>query len=390
METLTAARATDLGAGETHQRFLALDIFRGLTIAGMVLVNTPGSWSYVFAPLKHAQWNGCTPTDLVFPFFLFAVGNALAFSMSKYQSLGTGEVLKKIFKRSVLIFLIGFFLLWFPFVRWSEGELVFRTPDTLRIMGVLQRIALAYMGGALIVHFLRPMKAFVAAVVLLLGYWGILLAFGDLTLEGNAVLKVDRYLLGEQHMYRGYYSAVEQRNIPFDPEGLLSTIPAIASVIFGFLVGKFLRTRGNAYETVSWLFVAGLLFIFLGLWWDMIFPINKPIWSSSYVLYTTGLATVVLAMIIFVTDLKGKDRWSRPFVLFGRNPLLLYVLSGVIVKVNSLIRFGDISLHAGLYRHFFQPLAGNYLGSLLFAVFHVMVILAIAWWLDSRKIYVRV
>src|SRR5690606_10561232 len=122
-------------------------------------------------------------------------------------------------------------------------------------------------------------------------------------------------LLGEQHMYRGYYSAVEQRNIPFDPEGLLSTIPAIASVIFGFLVGKFLRTRGNAYETVSWLFVAGLLFIFLGLWWDMIFPINKPIWSSSYVLYTTGLATVVLAMIIFVTDLKGKDRWSRPFVL---------------------------------------------------------------------------
>src|SRR5690606_9641297 len=141
-----------------------------------------------------------------------------------------------------------------------------------------------------------------------------------------------------QHMYRGYYSTVLGHNIPFDPEGLLSTIPAIASVIFGFLVGKFLRTRGNSYETTSWLFVGGLVSIFIGLWWGLVFPINKPIWSSSYVLYTTGLATVILSMIIFVTDLKQRRSWTRPFVLFGRNPLLLYILSGVIVKINSLIR----------------------------------------------------
>lgn len=390
MDTLTTHQATDVKASVTSKRFLALDIFRGMTIAGMVLVNTPGSWRYVFSPLKHAPWNGCTPTDLVFPFFLFAVGNALAFSMTKYQALGTGEVLKKVFTRSALIFIIGFFLLWFPFVRWSDGELVFRSVDTLRIMGVLQRIALAYLGGALIVHFFKPAKAFAIAGLLLLGYWAILLTFGDLTLEGNAVLKLDRLILGEQHMYRGYYSTVLGHNIPFDPEGLLSTIPAIASVIFGFLVGKFLRTRGNSYETTSWLFVGGLISIFIGLWWDLVFPINKPIWSSSYVLYTTGLATVILSMIIFVTDLKQRQSWTRPFVLFGRNPLLLYILSGVIVKINSLIRIGDTSVHGGLYRYFFQPLAGNYMGSLLFAIFHVLIILAIAWWLDRKKIYFRV
>ncbi len=369
---------------------MALDIFRGMTIAGMVLVNTPGSWQYVYAPLRHAPWNGCTPTDLVFPFFLFAVGNALAFSMSKYEALGSGEVLKKIFIRTALIFGIGLLLHWFPFVRWREGELVFRSPETLRIFGVLPRIALAYMGGALIVHYLKPVRAFVAGVVLLLVYWGVLLAFGDLTLEGNAVLKLDQWLLGGKHMYRGYYSEVFQKNIPFDPEGLLSTIPSITSVIFGFLVGKFLRVKGNSYETLSWLFTAGLSLIFVGLCWDLVFPINKPIWSSSYVAYTTGLATVILSMIIFVTDLRGHKSWSHAFVLFGRNPLLLYILSGVIVKIYGLIRIDNTNAYGALYRYVFQPLAGNYFGSLLFALFHVLILLGVAWWLDRRRLYFKV
>ena len=191
-------------------------------------------------------------------------------------------------------------------------------------------------------------------------------------------------------MYHGYHSDVLGRNIAFDPEGLLSTIPAVASVIFGFLVGRFLRSKGNSYETVSWLFMVGLSCVFVGLCWDLVFPINKPLWSSSYVLYTTGVTTAMLSMIIFVADLKERKAWSRPFVLFGTNPLLIFILSGVVVKTYGLIRIGDTNAYGGLYRYVFQPMGGNYFGSLLFALFHVVMLLAVAWWLDRRKIYFRV
>jgi predicted acyltransferase len=296
-----------------------------MTIAGMILVNTPGSWQYVYAPLRHASWNGCTPTDLVFPFFLFAVGNALSFAIAKYEALGSGKVLQKIFTRTALIFGIGLLLNWFPFVRWQENEIVFKQFENLRIFGVLQRIALAYMGGALIVHFFKPVKAFVAAIVLLILYWIILLVFGDLTLEGNAVLKLDRWLIGEGHLYKGYFSTVFNQNIAFDPEGLLSAIPAIASVIFGFLVGKYIKEKGNSYEMITHLLVAGVLLVFAALCWSMVFPINKPIWSSSYVLYTTGLAIMIIAIILFFVEMKGYQRMTNPFVLFGKNPLFIYV-----------------------------------------------------------------
>jgi predicted acyltransferase len=391
METVIAAQKTQAKIPTSKEtRFVSLDVFRGMTIAGMILVNTPGSWEYVFAPLRHAPWNGCTPTDLVFPFFLFAVGNAMSFSMSKYQALGSGEVLKKIFTRTALIFAIGLFLNWFPFVRWQDNELVAKSFENLRIFGVLQRIALAYMGGALIVHFFKPMQAFVTALVLLVAYWIILLSFGDLTLEGNAALKVDLWLVGDKHMYHGYFSSVENKNIAFDPEGLLSTIPAIASVIFGFLVGKYIKEKGNSFEMISHLFAAGLISIFVAICWNMVFPINKPIWSSSYVFYTTGLAMSILAIIILLVDLKGNQRWTKPFVLFGKNPLLIYALSGIIVKIYGLIRIGEMGAYGALYKYVFQPLAGNFLGSLFFAIFHVLLFMAIAWWLDRRRIFFRV
>ena len=391
MEVLATAQATKLKTPQTKQaRFPSLDVFRGMTIAGMILVNTPGSWEYVYAPLRHATWNGCTPTDLVFPFFLFAVGNALSFSIPKYQALGTDKVLQKIFTRTALIFLIGLFLNWFPFVRWSEGALVFKPWDSLRIFGVLQRIALAYFGAALIVHFCKPKQAFLAALSLLIGYWLLLLSFGDLTLEGNAVLKLDRWLLGEGHLYKGYFSAVLNQNIAFDPEGLLSTIPAIASVIFGYLAGKYIKEKGNTYEMISHLLLTGLVSIFIALCWNIIFPINKPIWSSSYVLYTTGLALAILAIIIFLVDLKGRQRWTRPFVLFGMNPLLIYALSGILVRIYGLILIGDTNAYGALYQYVFRPLAGNFVGSLLFAIAHVLLFLAVGWFLDRRRIYLKV
>jgi predicted acyltransferase len=391
METFATAQATQVKIPHTkHVRFLSLDVFRGMTIAGMILVNTPGSWEYVYAPLRHASWNGCTPTDLVFPFFLFAVGNALSFSMPKYQALGTDKVLQKIFTRTLLIFLIGLFLNWFPFIRWSEGELVFKPWSNLRIFGVLQRIALAYCGAALIVHFCKPKQVFIAGLSLLVAYWLILLSFGDLTLEGNAVLKLDRWLLGEEHLYKGYFSALLNQNIAFDPEGLLSTMPAVASVIFGYLAGKYIREKGNSYEMISHLLVAGLLSIFIGLSWNIVFPINKPIWSSSYVFYSTGLALSILAIIIFLVDLKGRQGWTNPFVLFGKNPLLIYALSGILVRIYGLILVGDTNAYGGLYQYIFQPLAGNFVGSLLFAIAHVLLFLGIAWLLDRKRIYLKV
>jgi len=370
-------------------RFLSLDVFRGLTVAGMILVNNPGSWSYVYAPLRHAPWDGCTPTDLVFPFFLFAVGNALAFSMVKYEGQGSACVVRKIFTRTTLIFIIGLMLNWFPFVRWQDDALVAKNLENLRIFGVLPRIALAYMGGALFVHFLKPVKAFAAGLALLLAYWLILLAFGDLTLEGNAVLKVDRWLIGEGHMYKGYYSEVLKQNIAFDPEGLLSTIPAIASVIFGCLVGKYIRSKGNTYEMITHLLVAGMLAMFAGLCWGLVFPINKPIWSSAYVFYTTGLAMAILSVILFFVEMKQEQTLAKPFIVFGKNPLLIFVLSGVLVKIYSLIRIDGTNLYTGLYKNVFQPVGGDYFGSLLFAIAHVLLFYFIGWLLDRKKIYLR-
>jgi predicted acyltransferase len=200
---------------------------------------------------------------------------------------------------------------------------------------------------------------------------------------------LDRWLVGESHLYKGYFSKVLNGNIAFDPEGLLSTIPAIASVVFGYMVGKYLKEKGNSYESVSHLMVFGLISVFAGLCWHTVFPINKPIWSSSYVLYTTGLAMGILSIIIFMVDLKRRQGWTEPFVLFGRNPLLIYALSGIIVRIYGLILIGDTNAYGALYQYVFQPLAGNFVGSLLFAIAHVLFFLLVAWFLDRKKIYLK-
>lgn len=370
------------------QRFLSLDVFRGLTVAGMILVNNPGSWAYVYSPLEHAHWHGCTPTDLVFPFFLFAVGNAMSFSLKKYEGQGHNVALRKILKRTLLIFLIGLLLNWFPFFRWTpEDELVFKPLSQLRLLGVLPRIALCYGLAALIIHFMGERRAFVIAGCLMLVYWWLVLAFGQgdpYSLEGYAGLRLDKWLLGEQHMYRG-------EGVPFDPEGILSTLTAVCNVIFGYIAGSYIQQKGKDYPMLCGLLISGCLLVFAALCWNTVFPINKKIWTSSYVLYTVGIALLVLAVLMYAIEFKGWKRAAGFFEVFGKNPLFIYVMSGVLVKLYALVRTGPKqTLYGWLYEHIFRPIGGNYPGSLLFALFHVSLFWLLGWWMDKRKIYIRV
>jgi predicted acyltransferase len=380
------------------ERFYSLDVFRGATVALMILVNNPGSWSHIYAPLAHAQWHGLTPTDLVFPFFLFAVGNAMAFVMPRLKAAGPGAFWKKTLRRFLLIFGIGLLLNAFPFVRYADdGSLVWKSFENLRIMGVLQRIALCYLFAAVMLYHLKTRTALLFSILLLLGYWALCVALGSpgdpYSLQGFFGTGIDKRLLGESHLYRG-------EGVPFDPEGIMSTIPATVQVVFGYLVGLHLIGKGNRWETLAELFVAAMVLIFLGFCWHMSFPINKKIWTSSYVLYTTGLAICVLGVMLYAIEFKGmKGGWSRFFDVFGKNPLFIFVLSGVWVKTYGLFRIPDGSRDGKavfrsfgnwMYEHFFSPAFGPLNGSLAYAVAHILVFWAICLWLDRKKVYIRV
>ncbi|HUX85188.1 MAG TPA: hypothetical protein VMV20_08130 [Chitinophagaceae bacterium] len=370
------------------ERFLSLDVFRGMTICLMIVVNDPGGGAASFGPLNHSHWNGCTPTDMVFPSFLFAVGNALSFAIRKYEMMGNAAVLRKIFKRTALIFLIGYLMYWFPFVHQTDsGSWVFKPISHTRIMGVLQRIALAYCFGALIVHYFSKRSAIVIGVILLLAYWAILMIFGDpgaqLTMTGNPVLKLDRFLFGDNHLYHG-------EGIAFDPEGVLSTIPAIVNVIAGYIAGKFIQRKGKNYETISVLMVAGSLLLALALFWNGFFPINKKIWTSSYVLYMVGIDLLVLSVLIYLVEIRSWKRGVYFFNVFGKNPLFIYLVSELLIVVLSMIPIGDNDLIYWVNAHFYQVIAAGAFGSLLFALSYMMVCWLVGYVLDRRKIYIRI
>lgn len=376
-------------------RFYSLDVFRGATVALMILVNNPGSWSYIYPPLEHAKWHGCTPTDLVFPFFLFAVGNAMAFVMPRFTD--NSQFWKKVVKRTVLIFGIGLLLNWFPFVKWQEGTLVMKPLEQIRILGVLPRIALAYFFASVIIRYLGSRGAFVAGTVILLLYWWLCIAFGQpgdpFSIEGYFGIAVDKAILGESHMYHG-------EGVAFDPEGITSTLTAIVQVVFGYLAGEYIITKGKNTDMLANFMVIAALLVFTAFCWDTVFPINKKIWTSSYVLYTTGLAMMVLGVLMYWIELKSvKGWWTRFFDVFGKNPLFIFVLSGVWVKLYALARIPDgikdgkevfINAYSWLFKYVFQPTFGNYPGSLLFAIAHVLVFWLIGSILDRRKIYIRV
>lgn len=382
-----------------NPRFYSLDVFRGATVALMILVNNPGSWKYIYAPLAHAPWHGVTPTDLVFPFFLFAVGNALSFVLPRLQLAGPAAFWKKVSKRTLLIFGIGLLLHWSPFIKWSGHELIFKTWDTLRIMGVLQRIALAYFFAAVLAYYLRPRGAFVAAGVLLLGYWALCYAAGTpgdpFSLEGWFGTAIDKALLGEAHLYKG-------EGVPFDPEGLASTFGPIAQVLLGYLAGDYIQQKGKSYEMVTALFVAATVLTVTGLAWGEVFPLNKKIWSSAYTLYTTGLALYTLALLIYLIEFRGVHSWwTRFFDVFGKNPLFIFVLSGFLPRLLGLIRIENGVTPEGTPRYL-SPFSWFYEkvcklvpgipenGSLVYALCIIVFYWAICYAMDKKKIYVKV
>lgn len=413
-----------------NQRFYSLDVFRGATVCLMILVNNPGNWSYIYDPLEHAPWHGLTPTDLVFPFFLFAVGNAMSFVMPRLEAGGDAQFWKKVLKRSAIIFLIGLFLNWWPFVtevnRLVDGTLEFQrvsifkgftwidyskdkagniveTVKGVRILGVLQRIAIAYFFASVLVYYLKARKAFLAGMIFLLLYWMFCVVGNPAdpySLKGWFGTAIDKWILGEIHLYKG-------EGIPFDPEGLMSTLPAIVQVIFGYLVGDYIQkkskplplpdqpglTSGGLYEMLTGLFVIGVALIVTGFCWDMVFPINKKIWTSSYVIYTTGLAVLTIATMIYMIEIKNiRGGLARFFDVFGKNALFVFALSAFLPKGLALIKLGDgVNPWNWLYKSVLIHIPGaKENGSLAYALCVITFMWAICWWMDKKRIYVKV
>jgi predicted acyltransferase len=388
LSTAPALTAEGLLKPRTTERYLALDVLRGMTIALMIVVNNPGSWGSIYAPFKHAAWHGFTVTDLVFPSFLFVVGNAMSFSMRKFAQQPDSVFLRKVVKRTVLIFLIGLFLNLFPFVKWSpEGEIVLKDFTAVRLLGVLQRIALCYFIASLVVHYLKYKGAMIFGVVTLLAYWAVMYFFGDpadpYSLEGNAALKFDSMFLPEANTYKGF-------GIPFDPEGLLSTLPAAVNVLAGYFAGLFIQKQGNNLSTVFKLNIAGAALVALALVWDIYFPINKPLWTSSYVLHSVGLSMIILGALMYILEIAGYIKWSYFFEAFGKNPLFIFAFATLVIKLLNFIRIGDISLQKWLYNHLFLTWSEGETASLLFALTYMVVMWLIGFWMDKKKIYVKV
>jgi predicted acyltransferase len=383
----------------TKERYYSLDVFRGATVALMILVNNPGSWSNTFSPLAHASWHGCTPTDLVFPFFLFAVGNAMSFVMPQLQQGNSSEFWKKVIKRTILIFLIGLFLNWSPFVKWSDTGLVFKPWENVRILGVLQRIALCYFFASVIIYYGKSRMALFIGMMILVIYWVLSFALGaaghPYSLSGYFGNAIDFNILGISHIYKG-------EGVPFDPEGLTSTLPAIVQVIFGFLVGEYIQLKGKNFEMLAKLLLTGVVLVLVGFIWDFSFPINKKIWTSSYVFYTSGLAIVTLSMLIYLLEFNNaKGRWSQFFDVFGKNPLFIFVLSGFLPRVLALLRWVDHVDEKGepvytnalpwFYQNVCKDVASDLrIGSLLYALCMIAFMGTIAYLLDKKKIYIRV
>lgn len=379
----------------SNNRLLSLDVFRGMTIAGMVLVNNPGTWSAIYDPLEHAEWHGWTPTDFVFPFFLFIVGISITLALGKrVETNGVDKsVYLKILRRTVLIFALGLFLATFPFYNFTKGEWL--DINTVRIMGVLQRIAVCYLIASLIFLHTDWKKQLGIAGGLLFLYWALMTlipvpgceitSFNDKSC--NLAAYLDRVILTEGHIWRSAKV--------YDPEGLLSTIPAIATTLAGVLCGHWMRTKHGDTEKVAGMFFFGVVLVALGWLWHLAFPINKALWTSSYVVFTAGLALCFLGFCYWLIDIKGYRGWTKPFLIFGVNALALFVGSGVMARILGLIRVPgpteqSISLQQWIFTNIFLPIASPINASLIYAICFILVWLFLMWLLYRKRIYIKV
>ncbi|NVK25093.1 MAG: DUF5009 domain-containing protein [Gammaproteobacteria bacterium] len=386
--------------GLPKERLLALDVFRGLTITAMVLVNNPGSWSYVYPPLLHAKWHGLTPTDLIFPFFVFIVGVSVAIVAHRNLKQGNNKlsVMKTASIRALKLFCLGLFLALFyyqvlnPNYSWLEERLL-----SIRVMGVLQRLALVFFFTMLIVMYLKRVWQCAIAVTLLLGYW-LLMAFlpyqdpqgnvyqGLYEYGNNLTAWFDSFLFADKNLY--YANA---QPFAFDPEGVLSTLPSIAGCLIGVFTGNLLIDKTYSLtKKCTVMFLSGFGLLVLGYFWSLYFPVNKALWTSSFVLVTSGWALLILAALTFLIDMKHYKSWSAPFVVFGANAIFFYMFSAVVERILLMIPAGDEVLRSWLYVKIFQPLFGNYNGSLLYAVVFLILCYGVMHWLYKRQIFFKV
>ncbi len=393
--------------GQGSGRILALDILRGITIAGMILVNNPGSWKYVYEPLEHAQWHGLTPTDLVFPFFMFIMGISMFISLRKYNFEFSGNAAKKIIKRTVLLYLVGLGIAWFSLTfRTYNGLYAENLPfferlgkamwnfDRIRILGVIPRLAICYGIVSMIAIILNHKYIPHLIAVILIGYFILLLAGNGFAYDKTNILSiVDYKILGENHMYN---------DKGIDPEGILSTIPAIAHVLLGFLVGKWFYETTDIHSKIERLFIVGAILTFAGFLLSYGCPINKKIWSPTYVLVTCGLASTLLALLIWIIDVKGQKTWCRFFEAFGINPLFMYVLGAILsiiigsVIVRTSMELDPItlkpireSIKSVFYKDILQLTFGNHFGSLMYALLFVGFNWIFGYILYKKKIYIK-
>ena len=379
-------------------RLLSLDVFRGIAITAMILVNNPGSWDYIYPPLKHAKWHGCTPTDLIFPFFLFIVGVAMALSLSKYtpENRPTKIVYQRIIQRTLILFFLGLFL---ALLSLTLDALFNSKPfdiSTLRIMGVLQRIALCYFFASLIVLNFSQKKQWLIAAIILIGYW-LALQFipvpgygtGNLSANGESTLiaYLDRLILTPKHLLKP--------NPGFDPEGLLSTLTALVNVLIGYFTGSYLKQNTQPQnQTCIQLIITGLSCLIIGHLWSYLFPLNKQLWTSSYVLYTSGWALLLLAALYYIIEIRNARKWAKFFEIMGLNAIFLFVGSGIVARflIKTHIGTGEktATTYTWIYQNLFLPWAGPLNGSLLFALCTIIFWFIILYFMYQKKWFFKI
>jgi predicted acyltransferase len=377
---------------EAPARLLSLDFFRGATVAAMILVNNPGDWGNIYSPLEHAEWNGCTPTDLIFPSFLFIVGVSIAYAMSskKADPALHGSTIWKAFKRALILFGLGLFLSLFPKVFTAPVEAF----QGVRIPGVLQRIALVFFFAS--VTFLKTTEKNIFRVIIILlgGYWALMMfvpvpgvGAANLEKETNLGAWIDRLVLTEAHLWKSSKT--------WDPEGILGTIPAIATGLFGVLVGVYLKRKDvDSATKISWLFCTGVVATGLGLLWGLQFSINKALWTSSFVLYAGGIATMILSLCYWIIDVQEYTKFTKPFVVYGVNAITVFFASGLIPRILNMISWktndgSEIQLSTFLYSGFQNNLSPIN-ASLAWAVSFVLFWLIILWVMYNKKIIIKV